>query len=76
MSLPLIDLRYKLPTDLNAVLDALAEATGKEKSQIAREFIERELTKELCKSRQIYSELEQLGMLDLMSDRSGVVGKQ
>ncbi|MDB5733261.1 MAG: hypothetical protein JWQ03_3156 [Variovorax sp.] len=76
MSLPLIDLRYKLPTDLNAVLDALAEATGKEKSLIAREFIERELTRELTKSRKIYSELEQIGMLDLIGDRRGVAGRE
>ena len=76
MSLPLVDLRYKLPADLNAVLDALAEATGREKSLIAREFVERELTKELCKFRQIHSELEQIGMLSLISDSRVVVGKK
>lgn len=76
MSLPLIDHRYKLPADLTAVLDAIAEARGVEKSLIARELIERELTKELNKFRLIHSELKQVGMLSLIEDSQGVGGKK
>jgi predicted DNA-binding protein len=76
MSLPLIDHRYKLPADLTAVLDAIAEARGVEKSLIAREFIERELTKELNKFRLIHSELKQVGMLSLIEDSQGVGGRK
>jgi predicted DNA-binding protein len=76
MSLPLIDHRYKLPADLTAVLDAIAEARGVEKSLIAREFIERELTKELNKFRLILSELKQVGMLSLIEDSQGVGGRK
>jgi hypothetical protein len=70
------DVIYEPAVNLNAVLDALAEATGREKSLIAREFVERELTKELCKFRQIHSELEQIGMLALIRDSRVVVGKK
>lgn len=76
MSLPLVDHRYKLPADLTAVLDAIAEARGIEKSLIAREFVERELTKELNKFRLIHSELKQVGMLSLIEDSQGVGGKK
>lgn len=74
MALDLHDVRCKIPTDLNAVLDGLAEASGREKSVLVREFIEERLIKELRRLRSVHSELKAVGMLSLLGDDKGVGG--
>jgi predicted DNA-binding protein len=76
MALELHDIRCKLPTDLNAVLDAIAEATGREKSVIVREYVEARLIEELHRFRLIHSELKAIGMLSLIQDGQGITGKK
>lgn len=76
MSLPLTDIHCKLRIDLDAVLEAIAEAQGKPKSVIVREFIERALTRELQIPRLIHSKLDEIGMVSLLSAKEAVVGKK
>ncbi len=40
MGLPLIDFRGKITSQTNAVLDALQQASGKERSEIVREVLD------------------------------------
>lgn len=74
MALDLHDVRCKLPTDLNAVLEAIAESSGREKSVIVREYVETRLIAELHRFRLIHSELKAIGMLSLLGDDQGVGG--
>ena len=76
MSLPLIDVRCKLPVDLDAVLEAIAEAQGREKGAVVREFVEKALTRELHIPRLIHSKLEEVGMVGLLRESEPVVGKK
>lgn len=76
MALDLHDVRCKLPTDLNAVLDAVAEATGRNKSELVREYVEERLMKELHRFRLIHSELKAVGMLSLIGDDKGIGGRK
>lgn len=76
MSLDLIDVRFKLPADLNAVLDAIAEAQSREKSAVARQFVEDALTKQLHLVRCVNYELKAIGLQTILGEREGVVGKK
>lgn len=76
MALDLHDVRFKLPTDMNALMDALAEASGREKSVLAREYVEERLMKELRRFRLIHSELKAVGMLSLIGEEKGVGGRK
>lgn len=76
MSLDLVDIRFKLPADLNAVLDAIAESQGREKSVVTREFVEAALTKQLRIHCLIHSELKAIGMESLLEDRRGISGRK
>lgn len=76
MSLDLVDVRFKLPVDLNAVLDAIAESLGKEKSTIARQFVEEALNKQLHTHRCIQYELNAIGLGNLLGDSQGNTGKK
>lgn len=76
MALPLVDGRYKLPIDLDAVLESIAEEEGREKSVIAREFIERALLQRLAFPRRLHSKLDEIGMVSLLRDQSAVVGRK
>lgn len=76
MSLDLVDIRFKLPIDLNAVLEAIAESQGRERSVVVREFVEAALTKQLHVHRLIHSELSAIGMGSLIGDAQGVKGRK
>jgi predicted DNA-binding protein len=68
MALDLHDVRFKLPTDKKALLDALAEARGVENAVWVRDLVEKALMEELRRFRLIHSELKAVGMLSLLGD--------
>jgi hypothetical protein len=76
MSLDLVDVRFKLPADLNAVLDAIAEAQGREKSAIARQFVEDALNKQLHLVRCVNYELSAIGLQKIVGDFEGKSGRK
>lgn len=76
MSLPLVDVRFKLPVDLNAVLEAIADSEGVVPAVIARRFIESALTKKLEFPRLVHSKLDEIGMASLLGENSGVGGRK
>lgn len=47
MSLPLIDFRGKVTPETDAVLEAIQRSTGRDKSEIAREWMHRIALKEI-----------------------------
>lgn len=76
MGLPLIDVRCKLPVDLDAVLEAIAESQGREKGAIVRDFVEEALTKKLEFPRLLHSKLDEIGMVSVLREQTRVVGKK
>jgi predicted DNA-binding protein len=76
MSLPLHDVRCKLPTDLHAVLEAIAKASGRDKSVVVREYATERLSEALALYRSIHSELKAVGMEYLIEDSRGVEGRK
>jgi hypothetical protein len=76
MALPLVDIRFKLPVDLDALLEAVSKFKGLEKSVAAREFVVAALEQELLKSALVHSELDSVGMASLLRDHPVIRGRK
>lgn len=76
MALPLVDIRFKLPVDLDALLGAVARYKGLEKSVAAREIVVAALEQELLRSALVHSELDTLGMASLLRDHPVIGGRK
>lgn len=72
MSLPLVDLRCKVTPAVEALLDTLHKTSGRDKSEIARDVLQRWAEKEIHASILLYGQLKEKGIL---GDYEGVVGK-
>lgn len=76
MALDLHDIRFKLPTDLHALLLAVARFKGLDKSVAAKEFVIAALEQELLKSALVHSELDAIGMARLLREHQVIEGRK
>jgi hypothetical protein len=72
MSLPLIDFRGKITPETDAVLESIHRSTGRDKSEIVREWLHRLALKEINASIELHRILEREG---LMAAYEGGMGK-
>jgi len=72
MSLPLIDLRIKVTTEVDALLEVLHRTTGRDKSELARDVLHKWAVKEIQASMMLHQELKSKGIL---RDYEGVSGQ-
>lgn len=63
MSVPLIDFRGKVTPETDAVLDALSRSSGRDKSEIAREWLHKMAVAEIEKTIALHKVLSREGML-------------
>lgn len=63
MSIPLVDFRGKVTPETDAVLEAIQRSTGRDKSEIAREWMHRIALKEIDASIQLHRILEREGLM-------------
>lgn len=63
MSLPLIDFRGKVTPETDAVLEAIQRSTGRDKSEIAREWMHRIALKEIDAAIELQKILAREGLL-------------
>lgn len=76
MALDLHDIRFKLPTDLHALLLAAARYKGVDKSVAAKEFVIAALEQELLKSALVHCELDAVGMARLLREHQVMDGRK
>ena len=76
MAEELHDVRFKLPTTLNAVLDGLSRNTNTERSKIVGNWVEKILTDKLAELRDVNSELTDVGLEGVLRERRGVAGRK
>lgn len=76
MALDTVDVRIKVPEDLDIVLQALADDAGVPKSVFAGSIVNSLLEREFRKSQCIYGGLKNMGLQSRMDERRGVSGKQ
>ena len=76
MALDTVDIRIKVPEDLDVVLQALADDAGVPKTVFAGSIVNTLLERELRKSQYIYGGLKDIGMQSRVSESRGVSGKQ
>lgn len=69
MSLPLIDFRGKVTPETDAVLESIQRTTGRDKSEIAREWLHRIALKEIHASIELGRILRREGLM--LSDEGG-----
>lgn len=62
MSLPLIDFRGKVTPETDAVLEAIQRSTGRDKSEIAREWLHKIALKEIDASIELLKILQREGL--------------
>ena len=62
MSIPLIDFRGKVTPETDAVLESIQRATGRDKSDIAREWMHRIALKEIHASIELHKILQREGI--------------
>jgi hypothetical protein len=72
MSIPLIDFRGKITPETDAVLESIHRSTGRDKSEIVREWLHRLALKEINASIELHRILEREG---LMAAYEGGAGK-
>lgn len=72
MSIPLIDFRGKVTPETDAVLESIQRTTGRDKSEIAREWMHRIAVKEIHASIELGKILKREG---LTPADEGVAGK-
>ena len=72
MSTPLIDFRGKVTPETDAVLEAIQRSTGRDKSEIARDWMHKLAMKEIHASIELHKILRREG---LAGDFEGVAGK-
>lgn len=62
MSIPLIDFRGKVTPETDAVLEAIQRSTGRDKSEIAREWLHKIALREIDASIQLHKILKREGL--------------
>jgi len=62
MSIPLIDFRGKITPETDAVLEAIQRSTGRDKSEIARDWMHRLAIKEIHAAIELRKILEREGI--------------
>lgn len=72
MSIPLIDFRGKVTPETDAVLEAINRATGKDKSEIARDVLHKWAAAEIHASTVLHSILQREG---IARESAGGLGK-
>ena len=72
MSLPLTDFRCKVTPEIDSLLEAQHRITGRDKSEIARDVLQKCVVAEIHASMILHSELKSKGIL---GDYEGVQGK-
>lgn len=75
MALETVDVRCKIPEDLDVILEALADDAGVAKSTFASEVLISVLQKELKKFQRIHSGLKTMGLQGQVEERRVVAGK-
>jgi predicted RNA-binding protein with PUA domain len=76
MALETVDVRMKIPEDLDVILEALADDAGVAKSTYASEIVIAMLQKELKKFQRIHSGLKGMGLQGQVEERRVLSGKQ
>lgn len=71
MSLPLVDFRGKVTPETDAVLEAIQRSTGRDKSEIAREWLHRLAVKEIDASIELHKILKREGLAGTNEGGSG-----
>ncbi len=72
MSIPMVDFRCKVTPEIDSLLEARHRITGLDKSEIAREVLQKWAVAEIHTAMMVYSELKSKGIL---GDYEGVLGK-
>lgn len=72
MSIPMVDFRCKVTPEIDSLLEARHRITGLDKSEIAREVLQKWAVSEIHTAMMVYSELKIKGIL---GDYEGVLGK-
>ena len=72
MSIPLVDFRCKVTPEIDSLLEAHHRATGRDKSEIARDVLQKWAIAEIHTVMMVCSELKSKGIL---GDYEGVQGK-
>ena len=62
MSIPLIDFRGKVTPETDAVLEAIQRSTGRDKSEIARDWLHKLAMKEIHASIELHKILQREGL--------------
>ncbi len=71
MALPLIDFRGKVTPETDAVLEAIQRSTGRDKSEIARDWLHRLALKEIDASIELHKILKREGLAGTNEGGSG-----
>ena len=71
MSIPLIDFRGKITAETDAVLEAIQRSTGRDKSEIAREWMHRIALKEINASIELHKILRREGLSGAVEGSQG-----
>lgn len=71
MSIPLVDFRGKVTPETDAVLEAVSRATGRDRSEIARDWMHKIALQEISASIQLHSILKREGLLAAHEGGSG-----
>ena len=72
MSIPLVDFRCKVTPEIDALLETLHRTTGRDKSEIARDVLQKWAVTEIHAAMMLHGELKAKGVL---RDYEGVTGK-
>ena len=71
MSIPLIDFRGKVTPETDAVLEAIQRSTGRDKSEIAREWMHRIALREIDAAIELQKILSREGLISTHEGGSG-----
>lgn len=71
MSIPLIDFRGKITPETDAVLESIHRSTGRDKSEIAREWLHGIALKEINASIELHRILEREGLMGVYGGGAG-----
>ena len=71
MSLPLIDFRGKVTPETDAVLEAIQRSTGRDKSEIARDWMHRIALKEIDAAIELHKILKREGLTGVSEGGEG-----
>lgn len=74
MSLPLVDFRGKITPETDAVLESIQRSTGRDKSEIARDWMHRIALKEIKASIELHKILAREGLAGALGGIGGSAG--